>query len=70
MTQLAISPADVPTVAATYVATLQEIKIYSHPTLHWWPAWALGFLWALLKAGQEQFFTAEDTRPSSAIGLS
>jgi len=33
-------------------AALQEIKIYSHSTLlYWWPAWAFGFLFALLNAG-------------------
>ena len=52
-------------------AALQEIKIYSHSTLlYWWPAWAFGFLFALLNAGQEQFLaTAEGNRPSSALGL-
>jgi hypothetical protein len=34
------------------------------------PAWAFGFLFALLKAGQEQFLaTAVGARPSSALGL-
>lgn len=50
---------------------LQEVKIYSHSTLlYWWPAWALGYVSALLNAGQEQFLaTAEGARPSSAVGL-
>ena len=48
-----------------------EIKIYSHSTLlYWWPAFAVGFVSALLNAGQEKFLaTAEGARPSSAIGL-
>jgi hypothetical protein len=52
-------------------AALQEIKIYSHSTLlYWWPAWAFGFLFALLNAGLEQFLaTAEGNGPSSALGL-
>lgn len=52
-------------------AAQKEIKIYSHSTLfYWWPAWAFGFVGALLNAGQEQFLaTAEGTRPSSAVGL-
>jgi hypothetical protein len=52
-------------------ADLQEIFIYSHSTLfYWWPAWAFGFLFALLNAGQEEFLaTAEGARPSSALGL-
>ena len=52
-------------------AALQEINIYGHSTLlYWWPAWAFGFLFALLNAGQEQFLaTAEGSRPSSALGL-
>jgi hypothetical protein len=38
--------------------------------LYWWPAWALGFLFALLNAGQEEFMaTAVGVRPSSALGL-
>ena len=32
---------------------LQEITIYSHSTLlYWWPAWAFGFVAALLNAGR------------------
>jgi len=52
-------------------ATPQEIKIYGHSTLlYWWPAWAFGFLFALLNAGQEEFLaTAVGARPSSALGL-
>jgi hypothetical protein len=52
-------------------ATLQEVKIYGHSTLlYWWPAWAFGFLFALLNAGQEEFLaTAVGGRPSSALGL-
>jgi hypothetical protein len=61
------APATLPNTAA-----LQEITIYSHSTLfYWWPAWAFGFVSALLNAGQEKFLaTAEGARPSSAIGLS
>jgi hypothetical protein len=52
-------------------ATLQEIKIYGHSTLlYWWPAWAFGFLFALLNSAQEEFLaTAVGARPSSALGL-
>jgi hypothetical protein len=52
-------------------AGLQEIKIYGHSTLlYWWPAWAFGFVFAILNAGQEKFLaTAEGARPSSAVGL-
>ena len=52
-------------------AVLQEINIYGHSTLlYWWPAWAVGFLFALLNAGQEKFLaTAEGAKPSSALGL-
>ena len=52
-------------------AALQEIKIYSHSTLlYWWPAWAFGFVIALLNAGQEKFLaTPEGGQPSSALGL-
>jgi hypothetical protein len=52
-------------------ATLQEIKIYSHSTLlYWWPAWAIGFVIAILNAGQERLLaTAEGAPPSSALGL-
>ena len=50
-------------------AALQEIN--SHSTLlYWWPAWALGFVFAPLNAGQEKFLaTAEGSQPSSALGL-
>jgi len=68
----AIDQMDATTVAVlAQPATLQEITIYGHSTLlYWWPAWAFGFLFALLNAGQEQFLaTAVGTRPSSALGL-
>ncbi len=50
---------------------VQEITVYGHSTLlYWWPAWALGFLSALLNAGQERFLaTVEGARPSWAVGL-
>ncbi len=50
---------------------LQEINVYGHSTLlYWWPAWAFGFLIALLNAGQEKFLaTAPGAQPSSAFGL-
>jgi hypothetical protein len=50
---------------------LQEINIYSHSTLlYWWPAWAFGFVFTLLNAGQEKFLaTAQGGQPSSALGL-
>lgn len=52
-------------------AATQEINIYSHSTLlYWWPAWAFGFVIALLNAGQEKFLaTAQGAEPSSALGL-
>jgi hypothetical protein len=42
-----------------------------HSTLlYWWPAWAFGFVFAILNAGQEKFLaTAEGGQPSSALGL-
>ena len=52
--QLAIDQADAATAtaAASCTAALQEISIYSHSTLlYWWPAWAFGFVIALLNAG-------------------
>src|SRR5437763_2534873 len=70
--QLAIDQADTATVAALpHQLALQEINIYSHSTLlYWWPAWAFGFLTAILNAGQEKFLaTAEGGQPSSALGL-
>ena len=50
---------------------LQEINVYGHSTLlYWWPAWAFGFVIALLNAGQEKFLaTAPGAQPSSALGL-
>ena len=50
---------------------LRKSKGTSHSTLlYWWPAWAVGFVSAVLNAGQEKFLaTAEGARPSSAIGL-
>ena len=58
-------------IAQTDAATAQEITVYGHSTLfYWWPAWAFGFLFALLNAGQEKFLaTAEGAKPSSALGL-
>jgi hypothetical protein len=70
--QLAIDHADVAPVAAVPQRTaLQEITIYSHSTLlYWWPAWAFGFVFAILNAGQETFLaTVEGGQPSSALGL-
>ena len=70
--QIAIDQTDAATVAAVHhPAALQEITIYSHSTLlYWWPAWAFGFVFALLNAGQEKFLaTAEGGSPSSALGL-
>src|SRR4029453_13083080 len=73
MTQrLGIDQADAALVAAVpHPAALQEINIYSHSTLlYWWPAWAFGFAFAILNAGQEKFLaTAEGGQPSSALGL-
>jgi hypothetical protein len=69
--QVATNQTDAATSSLVHPAVLQEITIYSHSTLlYWWPAWAFGFLFALLNAGQEQFLTtAEGSRPSSALGL-
>ncbi len=70
--QLNAQRKDAPAVAAIPPSpVLQEIKIYGHSTLlYWWPAWAFGFVSALLNAGQEKFLaTAEGARPSSAVGL-
>ena len=73
MTQeLTIDPKDAAVAAgALHPAALQEIKIYSHSSLfYWWPAWALGFVIALLNAGQEKFLaTVPGGQPSSALGL-
>jgi hypothetical protein len=68
--QLTIDRTDPPAVAALpHLAAPQEINVYSHSTLlYWWPAWAFGFVIALLNAGQEKF-TAEGGQPSSAPGL-
>lgn len=54
-----------------HTAALSEIIIYGHSTLFfWWPAWAAGFLIAVLNAGQEKFLaTAPGSQPSSALGL-
>src|ERR1700687_4107251 len=71
--QLTIDQTDAATAAAAmpHPDALQEISIYSHSTLlYWWPAWAFGFVMALLNAGQEKFLaTAEGGQPSSALGL-
>jgi hypothetical protein len=52
-------------------AALREIVIYGHSTLFfWWPAWAIGFVIAVLNAGQEKFLaTSPGSKPSSALGL-
>ncbi len=57
--------------AVAHPAALQEITVYGHSTLlYWWPAWAFGYLIALLNAGQEKFLaTAPGAQPSSALGL-
>jgi hypothetical protein len=69
--QLAVSETDVATAVLGQPAAVQQIRIYGHSNLfYWWPAWAVGFLFALLNAGQEQFLpTAADSQPSSALGL-
>jgi hypothetical protein len=62
----------VPAVSARRpAAPLEEMKIYSHSTLlYWWPAWVIGFIIALLNAGQERLLaTAIGSPPSSALGL-
>jgi hypothetical protein len=57
--------------AALPLAAVQEINVYGHSTLlYWWPAWAFGFVFAALNAGQEKFLaTAPGAQPSSALGL-
>jgi len=69
--QLTIDQTDSATEALPHPAALQEITIFSHSTLlYWWPAWAFGFVIALLNAGQERFLaTAQGAQPSSALGL-
>src|SRR5258708_33898408 len=70
--QLTIDQTNAATVAASpHPLALQEIYVYSHSTLlYWWPAWAFGFVIALLNAGQGKFLaTAEGGQPSSALGL-
>ncbi len=53
--QLTIDHTAVATVSAPSHPATQEIRIYSHSTLlYWWPAWAIGFVIALLNAGQER----------------
>jgi hypothetical protein len=73
MTQpLVLAPADHATnPASSSRAVEQEINVYGHSTLlYWWPAWAFGYLMALLNAGQERFLaTAPGAQPSSALGL-
>jgi hypothetical protein len=68
-TTIPTSPAE--TGSPARPAALQEIYVYGHSTLfYWWPAWAFGFLIALLNAGQEKFLaTTPGARPSSALGL-
>lgn len=67
--QLTIDQTDA--AAFSHPAAPQEIIIYGHSTLFfWWPAWAIGFVIALLNAGEEKFLAqAEGGQPSSALGL-
>jgi hypothetical protein len=70
--QLAIDETDAATLPAVpHTAAPQVITIYSHSSLlYWWPAWAFGFVIALLNARQEEFLaTAQGAKPSSALGL-
>src|ERR1700730_3062147 len=70
--QLTIEQTDAATAAAMpHPAALQEINIFSHSTLlYWWPAWAFGFLIALLNARQPRVLAgALAAQPSSALGL-
>jgi hypothetical protein len=70
--QVAIDQTDAATLPALpHAAAQQAITIYSHSTLLYrWPAWAFGFVIALLNAGQEKFLaTTQGARPSSALGL-
>lgn len=63
--------AEAPVATPPDPVALQEITIYGHSTLlYWWPAWAAGFVCAILNEGQERLLaTAAGARPSSAIGL-
>jgi hypothetical protein len=67
--QLAIDQTN--TAAYPHKAALREIVIYGHSTLFfWWPAWVIGFVIAVLNAGQEKFLaTAPGSQPSSVLGL-
>ena len=69
--QLALSETDAATIVPAQPTAVQQIHIYGHSNLlYWWPAWAFGFLFAILNAGQEQFLaTAPGSQPSSALGL-
>jgi hypothetical protein len=69
--QVAIDQTEATHPALPHAAAQQAITIYSHSTLlYWWPAWAFGFVIALLNAGQEKFLaTAQGAKPSSALGL-
>ena len=69
--QLTIDHAAAAISAPPLDAAVDEIKIYSHSTLlYWWPAWVIGFIIALLNAGQERLLApAEGAASSSALGL-
>jgi hypothetical protein len=56
------------TIAFATAPSPQEIFIYSHSTLlYWWPAWVLGFVFALTDATREKL--TQTGQPSSALGL-
>ena len=69
--QLALSETDAATIVPAQPTAVQQIHIYGHSNLlYWWPAWAFGFVIAVLNAGQEKFLaTPEGGQPSSALGL-
>ena len=59
--QLAVNQTDTAPTPELAQPVAQQINIYGHSNLlYWWPAWAFGYIFALLNAGQEQFLaTAE-----------
>lgn len=62
------SPTDV---NLTRPKIIKDIKVYGHSTiLYWWPAWAFGYVFAMLNVGQETYYPRDPgSLPSSTIGL-
>jgi len=61
-----------PVIGSREVARIPEIRVYSHSTIfYWWPAWAFGFLAALVNMGQERaMVTAQGEQTGKPLGLS